>query len=407
MKKDKISIIGLGYVGLPILATIAKKTHLYGYDINRKLITCLKKKIFNISEPGLAKILEKSINKNRIEFSNQLPKSDIYYVAVPTPILKNSKVDLSHIYNVIDNIANVLENNNLIIITSTVPVGTTQKLYNYLKKKTKNKIQFYMSFTPETILPGKALYELENNSKIIGGVNMKSSIVTEKFINQYIAKNTFITDHKTAEIVKLAQNSYRDLNIAFANELAFFAMKNKINKHELIQLSNKHPRVNIHNASIGVGGHCIPVDPYFLISKNNKYFSLIKNSRKINEKQPQLIVDEIKKNIVSNHVETLCFFGLTYKENVDDFRNSPALKIVNKIHQLFPKKKISLIDPFIKKYKKKQKNLKIINHDNTVAISKNDFIVFLVGHDIFKSIYSDLKINHPNIINYTNNLNDN
>ncbi len=407
MKKSKISIIGLGYVGLPILATISKKTHLYGHDINTKLIYNLKKKKFDISEPGLSKILERSINKNKIKFTNQLLKSDIYYVAVPTPILKNLKVDLSHIYSAIDEIANLLEDNNLIIITSTVPVGTTKKLYNYLRKKTKNKIHFYMSFTPETILPGKALYELENNSKIIGGINEKSSVVTEKFINRYVAKNTFITDHKTAETVKLAQNSYRDLNIAFANELAFFAMNNKINKHELIQLSNKHPRVNIHNASIGVGGHCIPVDPYFLINENNNYFSLIKRSRKINEKQPQVIIDEIKGNIISNNVKTLCFFGLTYKENIDDFRNSPALKIVDKIHQLLPKIKISLVDPFMKKYKEMKIDLRIMNHDKIVTISKNDLIVFLVGHDIFQDIYSELKINHSNIINFTNTLNDN
>ena len=407
MKKNNISIIGLGYVGLPLLATISKKTEVFGYDNNKKHISNLKKRKFNFTEPGLAKTIENSLNKKKIKFSNQLLKSDIYYIAVPTPLLKNLKVDLSFIYDVVDKIANLLVDNNLIIITSTVPVGTTKKLYDYLKRKTKNKIKFYMSFTPETILPGNALYELKHNSKIIGGINIESSNLTENFIKKYIANDTFVTDHKTAETVKLAQNSFRDLNIAFANELEAFTFKNNINYNNLIQLSNKHPRVSIHNASIGVGGHCIPVDPYFLINKNDHYFSLIKLSRKINENKPLHVIDKIKKYIITNKINSICFFGLTYKENIDDFRNSPALKIVNKIQKFFPKKDLSVVEPFLNKKKVLEARLRNINHKDINTIFKNDLIIFLVGHKKFKDIFNHLKTNHPNVINFINNHYDN
>lgn len=402
MKNNTVSIIGLGYVGLPILATISEKTKVIGYDINKSLISNLKKQKFNFTEPGLSKILRDSFKKNKIFLSNKLQPSDIYYIAVPTPVLKNFKVDLAHIIDVIEKISKLIKENDLIILTSTVPVGTTKKIYDLLRKKTKNHIKFFMSFTPETILPGNALYELKNNSKIIGGINFESSNLTKLFINKFIAKNTVITDDKTAEIVKLAQNSYRDLNIAFANELEEFATKECINFSNLVKLSNKHPRVNIHHASIGVGGHCIPVDPYFLISKNNNYFSLIKQSRKINNKKTDYISEEIKKHIIKNKINSLCFFGLTYKENVDDFRNSPALKILKKIKKQFPKKNINFVEPYLNNKEKLKINCNMIKLKDIKTILHNELFIFLVGHNIFKDYLDDIKSKNLKILNYTN-----
>jgi UDP-N-acetyl-D-mannosaminuronic acid dehydrogenase len=405
MKKNNILVIGLGYVGLPILALLSKKLFVVGYDINKSLILKLKRGNFNSTEPKLNHLIESSHTKKKIIFSNKFLASNIYYIAVPTPILANLKVDLSFIFNVIDKICKYLDDNDLIILTSTVPVGTTRIIYNYIKKKTDYKIQFNLAFTPETILPGKALYELVNNVKIVGGVDILSSKVCNNFIKRYICKNTIITDDKTAETVKLAQNSYRDLNIAFANELKDFALNKKIEPKGLFDLCNHHPRVNIHNASIGVGGHCLPIDPYFLISKKNKNFSLIKQARKINEKKPLVIAKNINKYISINNIRTVCFFGLSYKENIDDFRNSPAIKIINEIKKK-TSIKINIVEPYYDKKNSFILKYNFISHENYKMIIKNELFVFLVGHNIFKDVHKRIISENKLFLDYTINLND-
>ena len=281
MKNKKITIIGLGYVGLPTALSFCKKGFkINGYDIDKKLIENLNNGSTKINENNVKNLLKKYIGKKFFPKSH-LETSDIFIITVPSNKI-GKKQDLKPLLSVISRIGKLLKKNNLIIIETTSEVGTTQKLRKKINKirpdlLSKKKERYFLSYCPERVFPGNSLFEIENNPKIIGGINYNSNIQTQKIIS-IINRNTYLTSDRTAETIKLVENSYRNLQIGFVNELSIFSEINNLNVDEIIRLSNMHPRIKLLKPGIGVGGHCIPIDPYFLINKKQNNFKTLEAS---------------------------------------------------------------------------------------------------------------------------------
>jgi len=389
MKINKISILGLGYIGLPLAVILADKScKIYGFDKNKKVLENIKKLKIKIKERDLLKKFKsKKVQKN-FKLSNKIIKSDVYILAVPTPFNKKVlKPDLSAVKSAINKIINLLESGNLIIIESTCPVGTTEiiKKIIYKKRSDLKKDSINISYCPERILPGNTLKELISNDRIIGGIDPKSSKHAVKVYKKFVKGSLNITNSKTAEMCKLAENTYRDVNIAYANELSMICDKLKIDIWNLIKLANLHPRVNILNPGPGVGGHCIAVDPWFLISQSPKIAKLTKMARNVNDYKIEWVKNIIKQKIkeiklkTKNKIIKIGFFGATYKANSEDLRESPSLKIINYFSNK-SKIKTLVVDTNIMNLKVDFLNLSSLNF----AIKNSDLIVILVNHEKFK-----------------------
>lgn len=398
-KKIKVTVIGLGYVGLPTLLLLSnnQRFSLYGYDININLLEQLRNGKTTINEKSIKNLLIKNLKNQKFKLLNTLEQSDIFIITVPSDINKNFRQNTKPLIDVINKISNVLKNNNLIIIETTSEPGTTSNLLKLIYKKNKNLFskknknpKFYLAYCPERIFPGNILYELKNNPRLIGGINKKSNFEAKKFF-KHISKKLIITDDKTAEISKLVENSYRNVQIGFVNELANYAQKHNLDIKKIINLANLHPRINLLNPGIGIGGHCIPVDPYFLIKNKNKNFQILTSSINVNNKRVMIISKIIKKLINEKKIKEINFFGLTYKPDVNDFRESPAVKIIKKLTKL---KKIifNIHDPFIKTennfiskrfninpkfnlIKKDTLNILLVAHKNYVKLKKTKGII--------------------------------
>jgi UDP-N-acetyl-D-mannosaminuronic acid dehydrogenase len=394
----KVSVIGLGYIGLPTAAFIAnQKFYVQGVDVDHKIIRKINdNNISIVGEDKINKILTKTISRGFLKASSSIQASDIFIICVPTPIKKNKKPDFSLIYNVVKQIASKLKKNNLIVIESTIGPNVTRDVSVYLQQWRKDLIfphkpnsNIFMAHCPERIIPGNVYNEFLFNHRIIGGMTNKCAEYTKNFYKKFTKGKLHLTDALTAELSKLTENSFRDVNIAFANEIGQICDKYKVNTNELIKLCNHHPRVNVLKAGIGVGGHCIPVDPYFLIDQNKNNTKLIQKSRIINEKIPCKIANDLRRKIklISYNKKNkksivIYFYGLTYKENVDDFRNSPALQILNHL----PKSRtvrIIAIDPFLTKNSIKQNNIVFYKFKKP---TNADLIIYAVNHQAFKKI---------------------
>lgn len=382
LNKYRISIIGLGYIGLPTATFLASKgCRVYGYDANPRVIEKLQSGKVHIVEEGLQKRVNFGIKSGKLTFHNKLQPADIYIICVPTPftLMKGKKVpDLSYVIDATENIANLLKKGDSIILESTSPVGTSQKIYSTLRKGFKQ--DFYMAYCPERVLPGKIFEELESNVKIVGGIDGKSTNRIATFFKKVISADVVSTDSKTAELIKLIENSYRDVNIAFANEISMLCDDYDIDYFNAIKLANLHPRVNILQPGPGVGGHCIAVDPWFLISDNHKNTRLIKTGREINTLKESWVINRIKaksKELQTQYKKELKIgiYGLTFKPNIDDLRESPALKIAQKIALLDCE--VFAIEPNITSFK----GLKMMNINE--SIDAIDLKVFLVKHKEF------------------------
>ena len=391
MKINKISILGLGYIGLPLAVILADKScKIYGFDKDQKVLENIKKLKIKIKEKDLfKKFKSKKVQKNFIASSNII-KSDVYILAVPTPFNKKMlKPDISAVKSAINKIIHLLEAGNLIIIESTCPVGTTEiiKKIIYKKRSDLKKDSIHISYCPERILPGNTLKELITNDRIIGGIDHGSSKHAEKVYKKFVKGSLNLTSSKTAEMCKLIENTYRDINIAYANELSIICEKLKIDVWNLIKLANLHPRVNILNPGPGVGGHCIAVDPWFLISKNFKLSKLIYTARKVNDQKIKWVTTQINNKIKGINLQKknknikIGFLGATYKANSEDLRESPSLKIINKF--LYKSKiKTYVAEPNIEREKFKYLNLTTAKY----LIKKSDIIVILVNHKEFKKL---------------------
>ena len=410
----KITVIGLGYVGLPTAALLASNNiEVNGFDIDHNLVTSINKGESQINEPKLNQLIRKNVNKNYLKAFTTPQIADVYILAVPTPINKDFSADLSHLENAFKSIMPLLKSNDLIIIESTCPVGTSERMIDFIFNERKdlransnesNKIlNVNFAYCPERVLPGNAIDEMINNHRIIGSDDLKSSQKAKSLYQLFSKGKLLETDLKTAEMVKLTENSFRDVNIAFANELSQISDKLNIDVFELIKLSNFHPRINILNPGIGVGGHCIAIDPYFLINLDKNNTKLISTARFVNTNKTIYITNQINSKIEKfykkNKKEKLniVVLGLSYKPNVSDFRESPAIKVLNNINRS-KVNDIFLVEPHLKSLRE----VNVKNKDQLIlsslkkALNNYDLLIILVKHKQF-NILSNLELNQENI----------
>ena len=389
----KCCVFGLGYIGLPTACLLAKAGYkVTGVDINPNLVKELNHNKVSINEPGLKESLDEAIDTGNFTATIEPVTSDIYLIAVPTPFKNtDSKIPKPNIENVISSakaISKVIQKNQMILIESTCPVGTTRKVASLIENITNlSQKDFCVAYCPERVLPGNILSELIDNDRVVGGISETDSLKAKIFYKTFCKGKVHETKAETAELVKLTENSYRDVNIAFANELSIICSSLKIDVSELISLANYHPRVNILNPGAGVGGHCIAVDPWFIVSQFPDDSKLIKTARLVNNYKTDWIIQKIKEkceSIISTKNELLkvgCM-GITFKPNVNDLRESPALKItlaLSKIKNI----KIYVCDPNINNHKE----FKIHSIEKTIA--NCDLFVFLVAHKEFRNIDLD------------------
>jgi len=366
-----VCVLGLGYIGLPTACLLAKAGYqVLGVDIDKDRIKKLKRGHIPFEEPGLVQLFQKA--KKKLKFSSSPEKADTFIICVPTPLKKNKKPNLNYVKQAAKDISNVLNKNNLVIIESTIPPEATKKIiYPLLSGRSKIK-KFYLSHAPERAIPGKTLKEMIESPRVIGGIDKQSGQKTKKIYSSFVKGKIFLTDSTTAETVKLLENTYRDINIAFANETAKLCDSIKINVWEIIALSNLHPRVNFHQPGPGVGGHCIAIDPWFLVRQDGIGNVMIKSGRRINDSMPDYVIKSAATMLKQIKQPTITILGVSYKANIDDWRETPALKII----KLAKKRgwKVKIYDPLVKDFP-----LKIENNFKK-ATNGSDCLLIITDH---------------------------
>jgi UDP-N-acetyl-D-mannosaminuronic acid dehydrogenase len=397
---DKVSIIGLGYIGLPTAAVISRAgINTYGYDNNLDIVDTVNLGRSHIVEPGLSELIEHVVSEDLLRANSILQPADVYIICVPTPVkkLKNDVfADLEHVFAAIYDIAKVLKEGDLILIESTCPVGTTEKISSILYSEGLEKGSFYLAYCPERIIPGRALIELVENDRVVGGIDKQSSRKATAFYESYVKGEVHMTNAATAELCKLAENSFRDVNIAFANELSIICEKNDINAWELIKLANKHPRVNILNPGTGVGGHCISVDPWFIVAQNPTESKLITTARHVNDYKPDWVAKKIIDTLIKRSLDVskskVALFGLAFKPDIDDMRESPAVIVFNKLREADVD--VMVVEPNIQKIDE----MNFVNIET--AVSEADLIAVLVRHSEFLSFDIQSTLRRDNVLDF-------
>lgn len=379
-----ITILGMGYIGLPTAIAFAKAGFtVKGFDVNKKVIETLRAGHIHIVEPSLQEAFEETLKSGRLIPTDKLEKSDVFIISVPTPFKKNHEekiADLSYVESASKEVATVLEENNLVILESTVPPMTTKLMTDILERESGISRDKFMSVhCPERVLPGRILYELEHNDRIIGAERREAGEYTKVIYDAMVKEGTcYITDDITAEMCKLVENTFRDVNIAFANELSVICDKLGIDVFELIKLANKHPRVNILTPGAGVGGHCLAVDPWFIVEKFPKEANVIREARLINDFKPRFIVNKVDEILKGNKALTVGVLGLAYKPDIDDLRESPAMEIAEILRD--KGYKVIACEPNVDS--KEVNGFELYSFDKIVE--KADYLVLTQGHREFK-----------------------
>jgi UDP-N-acetyl-D-mannosaminuronic acid dehydrogenase len=332
---QKICVLGLGYIGLPTASTFA--THgleVVGVDVNRSVVETLQNGGVHIHEPGLRTLVQAATRSGNLRITGEPESADAFIIAVPTPFLGDKRADLSYVETAAEAIVPHLAPGNLVVLESTSPPRTTSDVVAPILDRSglKAGIDYHLAYTPERVLPGQILREMIENARVIGGVNQASATAGQDLYRVFVRGEIILTDSTTAEMVKLMENTYRDVNIAIANEFSRLAERQGINIWEAIELANRHPRVNILNPGPGVGGHCISVDPWFLVESAPDLTKLILSARQVNEMQPQYVLDLIQRSIPNERAELqgrrIAALGLAYKADIDDLRESPAIEVI-------------------------------------------------------------------------------
>lgn len=400
---NKLNIIGLGYIGLPTALMFASSgIQVVGTDLNKEIVSTLNKGKLTFEEEGLVEVFEEALN-NGIEFKTEYERTNRYIITVPTPYMSDSKkIDAKYVIAATKQVLEVCEVNTIIVIESTISPGTVDRFIRPLIEEKGYKIgeDIHIVHAPERIIPGRMVYELENNSRTIGADSKEIGEEVKSWYESFCKNEIVVTDIKTAEMSKVVENTFRDINIAFANELAKICDREGMDVHELINISNKHPRVNILTPGPGVGGHCISVDPWFLVGDYPDIVNVILGARVVNDGMPQYVFDKIHK-IMNEHkikdYSKVGLYGLTYKENVDDMRESPTLQLLE-IFRKYNIDNIKVYDPFIKE--KKIEN-QIMNMDE--FLNDTELVVVLVSHDEIKN---NKELLHNKIVYDTKNVID-
>ena len=386
--------MGLGYIGLPTAIIAAQHgIKIIGVDINPKVVDMTNQGKLHIIEPGMQELLQEVVADGRLKASTIPEESDAYFIVVPTPFKGDHEPDISYVEAASRTVIPFLKEGDLFVIESTSPVGTTDKIQNIiftLRPELKDKI--YIAYCPERVLPGNVIYELIHNDRVIGGMNDDSTDKAIDFYSRFVQGNLHRTNCKTAEMCKLTENSSRDVQIAFANELSLICDKADINVWELINLANKHPRVNILQPGCGVGGHCIAVDPYFITADFPMESKIIATARNINNYKTFWCAEKVQNAMLKFELENhrkpiVAMMGLAFKPDIDDLREAPAKYITSKVMQSCNNADVIVVEPNV------QEHIVFKLTDYKEAYSKADIVVFLVAHTPFKSLpYDEKKI---------------
>lgn len=386
--------MGLGYIGLPTAIIAAKHgVQILGVDINPSVVEMTNKGHLHIIEPGMEEMLQDVVRSGALRALIKPETSDAYFIVVPTPFKGNHEPDISYVEAATKSVIPFLKEGDLYVIESTSPVGTTDKMTDLIfSERPELKDKIYIAYCPERVLPGNVIYELVHNDRVIGGINHESTEKAIEFYRHFVQGTLHMTNAKTAEMCKLTENSSRDVQIAFANELSLICDKAGINVWELINLANKHPRVNILWPGCGVGGHCIAVDPYFITADFPVESQLISKAREINNYKSFWCAEKVQNAMLKFELEhhrkpCVAMMGLAFKPNIDDLRESPAKYIVTKVMQSCNNANILVVEPNIQEHKV----FKLTNYKE--AYEKADIVVLLVAHDSFKTLpYNSSKI---------------
>lgn len=393
MDTKKVCVVGLGYIGLPTAIVAAQAgLKVVGIDIKEDTVDCINRCCPIIKEPEIVQKLQEALATERFYATTIYEAADYFIIAVPTPFTADKKADLSYVFAAAGSIAGVLKKGDTVILESTVPVGTTKTLAQFLATKTGLTVgaDFFVAHCPERVLPGNIFQELKVNDRVIGGIDRGSTQHVASFYEYFVSGDLYLTTAETAEMTKLVENSYRDVNVAFAHQVASMAYAAGIDPYELIDLANKHPRVKILRPTCGVGGHCLAIDPYFLVETFPAQTTLLKEARAVNEAKPFEVIARICAKVLqwkeSHHTKTcrVLLLGATYKPDVDDLRESPALHIAQ---QLIKNNELEVLvcEPNVhKSLMEQQVGKRVVTLQE--GIEAADIIVCLVAHTPFKSL---------------------
>ena len=397
MTKQKVAFVGLGYIGLPTAVVMANSgVDVTGVDVNAANVEKINRGEVTIIEPGLQEELNKALSSGRFRATTEQVHADAYIIAVPTPFTDSYDVDMKFIYSAAEAIAPQLVGDELIVLESTSPPQTTAKMAERIleirtdlvadgAENPDDKPVIYFAHCPERILPGYAMEELRTNDRIIGGQTTEATRRATEIYATFCKGELLPTNDVTAEMAKLTENSFRDVNIAFANELSLISDNLGIDVWELINLANHHPRVNILQPGPGVGGHCIAVDPWFIVAADPENSKLIHTARKVNDGQPEWVKQKVKEAVAESNASKVAVFGLAFKADIDDLRESPALNIAVDLAEELEDKTVFAIEPNVSELPKRLKgfdNVQLKEYND--AIAEADVVVLLVDHKEFK-----------------------
>ena len=385
-----VTVLGLGYIGLPTAALLAKNGAVVnGIDINKHVVDTINKGEIHIVEPDLDEYVKDAVKKGNLKANTVPVPADVYLIVVPTPFKGDHEPDVSFVEAATRAIIPLLKEGDLFIIESTSPISTTENMQNVIyQERPELKNRIYLAYCPERVLPGNIMYELEYNDRVIGGVNKESTTKAMEFYRQFVKSDLHPTNARTAEMCKLTENSSRDVQIAFANELSLICDKAGINVWELIELANKHPRVNILQPGAGVGGHCIAVDPWFIVSDYPLESKIIGSAREVNNYKSFWCAEKIQNarlefELKHGRKPVIACMGLAFKPNIDDLRESPAKYIAQKVLQSENNSEILFVEPNI------EEHVVFKLTDYKIAYERADIVAFLVAHKEFKSLPKD------------------
>lgn len=383
-QNKKICVIGLGYIGLPTAALLANRGYdVHGVDVVESAVNTINQGKIHIVEPELDTFVKSAVNSGKLKASLKPDFADVFIIAVPTPFNSGYVPNVDYVVSATKSIAPYVQEGNIVILESTSPVGTTELVEKTLKEENIDTSKLYIAHCPERVLPGKIMKELVENDRIVGGLTPDATAKTVEFYNTFVSGEVLSTDSRTAEMTKLTENSFRDTNIAFANELSMLCDKFDINVWELISLANRHPRVNILQPGAGVGGHCIAVDPWFIVHAGGETAKMIRTAREVNTYKTEWVIEKIKNLALKFEAQNgrkakVACMGLAFKPDIDDLRESPALYIARRLKS--DGLDILAVEPNIESHKE----FEIVDYKD--AVEQADIVTFLVAHKEFKNL---------------------
>lgn len=393
----KICVIGLGYIGLPTAALLANRGYeVHGVDVVQSTVDTINNGDIHIVEPGLDTFVSSAVRSGKLTADTKPVAADVFIIAVPTPFHEGYVPNIDYVVSATQAIATYVKEGDIVILESTSPVGTTDKVEEVLQKEGVDTSKLHIAHCPERVLPGRIMIELVENDRIVGGTTPEATEATVAFYNTFVEGEVLSTDAKTAEMAKLTENSFRDTNIAFANELSILCDKFNIDVWELIALANRHPRVNILQPGAGVGGHCIAVDPWFIVYAGGDDAKMIRTAREVNTYKTEWAIEKIKNEALTFEKEhgrkaKVACMGLAFKPDIDDLRESPALYITRRL--IADGLDILAVEPNVDDFNE----FKLFDYQE--ALSEADIVTFLVAHKEFKNLNIKTNLDFCGVLN--------